>query len=371
MTNPYSILVIDDETKILLGLKALLQRSGYKVITCESSLKALELVKENKFDLILCDIMMPAMNGYKFREAISVNPVTRDIPFIFLTARVSLADKLKGYEEGADEYITKPFEPKELAAHIQAVFRRQEITRQANTVEMSRQIERFQSEISQNVSHELRTPMTQILLSLEMILRQRFSYPEDLKWFMETALTQSHRLNTLIDDMIFLNNHDSGPQMIFRQKVDIESSLASRIAVRKDLYGDKNLHLEVDFDEDVVVHAMPNEFRQAVIHLVDNAMKFSPPNSVVHIQLEPNGEGGCVLTVTDQGPGIPIDMQEKVFERYFQISQGITRDYGGLGVGLTICRIIARSLDGDVTFLPSEHGCRVQMTLPAARLDLP
>ncbi len=371
MTKNQTILILDDETKILLGLKALLQRSGYKVTTCDSSLKALEILKERSFDLILCDIMMPIMNGYKFKEAISANPVTRDIPFIFLTARTSLADKLKGYEEGADEYITKPFDPKELAAHVQAVFRRQEITRQANTLEMSRQIERIQTEISQNISHELRTPMTQILLALEMILRQKFSSPEDLTWFVETALTQSHRLNTLIDDMIFLNNHDSGPSMIFRQNVDIESSLASRISVRQDLYMDKNLQVEVDFDENVVVHAIPNEFRQAVIHLVDNAMKFSPPNSVVHIQLAPNGEGGCVLTVTDQGPGIPVEMQEKVFERYFQISQGITRDYGGLGVGLTICRIIARSLNGDVTFLPSEHGCRVQMILPPAQLDMP
>jgi signal transduction histidine kinase len=121
----------------------------------------------------------------------------------------------------------------------------------------------------------------------------------------------------------------------------------------------------------VVIHAPRREFRQAVTHLVDNALKFSPPMTSVLIDLAANGNGGCVLTVADYGSGIPDGQREKVFERYYQISQGDTRSHGGLGVGLTISRIIARLLGGDVIILPSIRGCRVQMTLPPAPLDMP
>jgi two-component system sensor histidine kinase TctE len=91
----------------------------------------------------------------------------------------------------------------------------------------------------------------------------------------------------------------------------------------------------------------------------------------VLIDLAANGYGGCVLTVTDYGSGIPAALHEKVFERFYQISQGDTRQYGGLGVGLTIARIIARTLDGDVGILPTQRGCRIQMILPPAPLDMP
>jgi signal transduction histidine kinase len=91
----------------------------------------------------------------------------------------------------------------------------------------------------------------------------------------------------------------------------------------------------------------------------------------VLIDLAANGNGGCILTVTDYGSGVPAEMREKVFERFYQISQGDTRQYGGLGVGLTIARIIARSMGGDVIILPTQRGFRIQMTLPPAPLDMP
>ena len=87
------------------------------------------------------------------------------------------------------------------------------------------------------------------------------------------------------------------------------------------------------------------------------------------INLAANGEGGCILTVTDQGPGIPVELCEKAFERYFQVSQGDARLYEGLGVGLTIARAFARGLGGDVVILDSDAGCRVQMTIPPAPAD--
>lgn len=366
-----TLLVIDDDFPMLLGLRALLERSGYKVITCDNSLSGVRMAAETQPDLIVCDVMMPLMDGFKLRDELSADPLTSGIPFLFLSARASQTDKLRGLEGGADDYVTKPFDPRELVARINAVFRRQELGRHDAEQEMNRHIEHIQSEISHNLSHELRTPMTQILMSLDMVLRDKYEDPEDLKWFVETALSQSHRLNGLIDDLTFLSNLDMGRTFTLRQKVDVNNDFSSIIAMRQEMYKDKGLRVEVSIAPGLVIHAPRREFRQAATHLVDNSMKFSPPMSSILIDLAARGDGGCVLTVADYGTGIPAGLHEKVFERYYQISQGDTREHSGLGVGLTIARTIARSLDGDVIILPSNRGCRVQMILPPGPLDMP
>jgi signal transduction histidine kinase len=370
-TTSHTLLVIDDDMPMLLGLRALLERSGYQVTTCANSLEGIKVAEKAQPDLIVCDVMMPLMDGFQVRETLAANPLTRSIPFLFLSARTSQTDKLRGLESGADDYITKPFDPRELVARINAVFRRQDQDRQEIEHEMNTQIERIQSEISHNISHELRTPMTQILMALDMVLRDKYDNPEDMKWFVETALSQSHRLNGLIDDLTFLSNYDMGRMFVLRQKVDVKNDFALVVSMRQEMYKDKNLRVDVMIADNVIIHAPRREFRQAVSHLVDNSLKFSMPMTSVLIELAANDIGGCILTVTDYGPGIPSELHEKVFERYYQISQGDTRSHGGLGVGLTIVRMIARSLGGDVKILSSNRGTRVQMILPPAPLDMP
>lgn len=366
------ILVIDDEIHLLLAFQTFLQRKGYDVITCSDSTAGIKAAKDKRPNLIVCDIMMPIKNGFEVKAQLSLDPATCNIPFVFLSARTGQADKLHGLESGADDYITKPFDSKELVARIEAVLRRQEKDWNDAKLEMEGEIEHIWQEISQNISHELRTPMTQIMMSLDLILRQKYNDPNELKWFLETALAQSVHLNALIDDLIFLNNHDTGHLTTFlRQNVNLDVHFKDPIHKHLDLYRDKNLHLKFNISPDVTLHAPCREFKQAVIHLVDNAMKFSPTKSPIHVKLEPNEAGGCILTISDTGIGIPSDLHEKVFERFYQVSQGITRQYGGLGVGLTISRMITRSLGGDVVILPSERGCKVRLTLPPAPLDIP
>ena len=124
MNQKPTILIIDDEPGLLMGLAATIKRSGYGVITAEDGEKGLQKAKETLPDLILCDIMMPPPNGFELRKLMSLDPKLASIPFIFLTARTDPMDKINGLKEGADDYITKPFVTDELLARIEAVLRR-------------------------------------------------------------------------------------------------------------------------------------------------------------------------------------------------------------------------------------------------------
>ena len=235
--------------------------------------------------------------------------------------------------------------------------------------EIDRQLKRFQTEVTQNISHELRTPMTQIMLTLNLVLLEKFGDSEDLNWFVESALSQTHRLNIIVDSLIFLSDLDAGNMPVISEVIDPVLNFGFPIKKLTEQYKDKALKIEIRIAKDLAINAPITAFTLACTHLVDNSLKFSPPKGSVLIDLASNGIGGCILTITDHGPGIPKELQEKVFERYFQVSQGLTREYGGLGVGLTIARIVARSLGGDVTILPAPRGSRVQMVIPPAPLD--
>jgi two-component system alkaline phosphatase synthesis response regulator PhoP len=122
---PNKILVVDDEANIIELVKFNLEREGYQVITANDGTIALELVRNEKPDLILLDIMLPGMDGLSVCRTINSKDETKGIPIIMLSARGEELDKVLGLEMGADDYITKPFSPRELVARVKARLRRQ------------------------------------------------------------------------------------------------------------------------------------------------------------------------------------------------------------------------------------------------------
>ena len=371
MNQKPTILIIDDEPGLLMGLAATIKRSGYGVITAEDGDKGLQKAKETLPDLILCDIMMPPPNGFELRKLMSLDPKLASIPFIFLTARTDPMDKINGLKEGADDYITKPFVTDELLARIEAVLRRVN-TEQARGRDQMKAIaeqdmDRLRREILQNFHHELRTPLTNIVMPLELVANQKFNTPEEQSHFIRMALSNADRLDALITDLILLNNIDQGSLNTVRQPIDLNSDIRPAVNKRLERYQSKGLEFEYEIPPSGAITAPRREFIHALIHLVDNACKFSLPGGRIRLTMLPGLNGGVSIDVEDDGPGIPLDLHEKVFERFYQISQGDTRENDGMGVGLTIARAVFRGLGGDVRLLEVSEGCHVQAVLPDHR----
>jgi DNA-binding response OmpR family regulator len=118
---PQTILVIDDEKRLVSLVQSYLAQEGYRVLTAYNGQEALPIAQKEKPDLIILDLMMPEMNGYDFMRA---HRIQSDTPIIMLTAKVEDEDKIIGLELGADDYVTKPFKPRELMARVRNVLRR-------------------------------------------------------------------------------------------------------------------------------------------------------------------------------------------------------------------------------------------------------
>ncbi len=368
MNKNSSILVIDDEPALRVGLAALIKRQGYEVITACDGYDGLKKAKDALPALILSDVMMPPPNGFEVRRLMSQDPQLASIPFIFLTARTDSVDRVNGIRGGADDYITKPYVPDELLARIEAVLRRVEMEQARGREQMEaiaqQNVERLKHEILQNFQHELRTPLTSIIMPLEFVMNNKFETPEEQIRFVRIALSSLDRLESLVNDFILLTNLDQGGLNSIRQAIDVENHILTPVRKRMERYKSKNLEFIQDITVQNAITAPRFEFVRALVHLVDNAFKFSPQNSKVKLTVESGLDGGAVITVQNEGPGIPVELQEKVFERYYQISNGDTRTHEGLGVGLPIARGVFESLGGTVSILNGSDGCCVQAILP-------
>lgn len=371
MDSHSTILIIDDEPALLLGLAAKIKRQGYRVVTASDGREGLQKAKEILPDLILSDVMMPPPNGFELRRLMEQDPHLASIPFIFLTARSGVEDRVNGIRDGADDYITKPFVTEELFARIEAVLRRVKMEQERGREEMresaQQDMEKLKREILQNFHHELRTPLSNIIMPLELVVNNRFENPAEQMRFVRTALSSVDHLSSLVTDFILMTNIDHGDLNTIRQCVDTDSHILLPIQKRLERYQAKQLEFAYEIKGQGAITAPRREFTHALVHLADNAFKFSPKRGKVKLTLVLDISGGAIVLMEDQGPGIPPELREKVFERYYQISQGDHREYDGLGVGLFIAHAIFSSLGGSVTILDSAEGCRVQAMLPNVR----
>ncbi len=200
-----TILIIDDEAKFADGLSLFLTNYKYEVHTAYHVNEAYKVLDETAPDLILCDVMMPDIDGFSFRNQLSYSPHTNNIPFIFLTARTDGSDLLYGFESGADDYLTKPFKRAELLARIRAVLNRDEKSRQVAEAQYSQMLEDFKEELLSNINHELYTPLGVTIMSLDILLQKRFDNVEERTEFIKIAQSGAKQMMFLIDSLIMLN----------------------------------------------------------------------------------------------------------------------------------------------------------------------
>lgn len=369
MNETPTILIIDDEPALRLGLAARIKRHGYKVATAADGAEGMQMAKEILPDLVLSDVMMPPPNGFELRRLMSLDPRLAAIPFIFLTARNGVDDRVNGIRDGADDYITKPFVTDELLARIEAVLRRVKVAQERGREEMRdvarRDMEKLKQEILQNFHHEMRTPLTNIIMPLELIVNNKFDDPEEQVRFLRMALSNVDRLESLVTDFILLTNIDHGDLNSIRQSIDVNNHILLPVRKRLERYASKNLKFTSRVSLQDGMGAPRREFTHALVHLVDNAFKFGPEGGQVNLTVVSDLDGSVNIAVQDEGPGIPPELREQVFDRYYQIDQGDSRKYEGLGVGLTIARAVFSNLGGTVSIIDSPQGCCVQAFLPA------
>lgn len=344
------ILVVEDNLALLEGIRELLEYSGYEVLTAENGREALEVLQENRPDLIVSDIMMPELDGYQFHAQVRENPDLLTTPFIFLTARGEKTDIRKGKEIGVDDYITKPFEDEDLLVAVRAKLNRWERLKEHR----EEQIADLKHKILLTLSHEFRTPLTYIINYAEMLDSEKDNVSEEeFHDFMIGIRRGASRLNKLVEDFLILVELETGEAeqaYRFRRRLIEDFSLWLRVVVRgyEKKASEKGLTLELDIADDLpAMHVDEAYLGDAIGRLMENAIKFSKESSkAVHVRASQEGDR-VEIAIQDEGIGIPPEAQAELFDLFHQIDRA-KREQQGTGSGLAICSGVVRLHGGEV-----------------------
>ncbi|HET9830600.1 MAG TPA: ATP-binding protein [Vicinamibacterales bacterium] len=221
------------------------------------------------------------------------------------------------------------------------------------------QLRRFTAD----ASHELRTPLSVIRGTGEMTLRETRTAAE-YKEAMGSMLEEVDRLTRLVDTLLRLSRADAGTVPLRHERLNLGDVVAEATASLSILAEERNQRLEADLAPDVFVKADRLIVREALTNVIDNAIKYGPPGSVVRIRAT-SREGRGIVSVADEGPGITPEHRQRVFDRFYRVDEGRSRDKGGTGLGLAIAKWAVEANDGAITFESGAKGGSVfEISLP-------
>jgi len=364
------ILIVEDEAALLRLTQALLLDEGYNVQAANNGGAALRALEVSRPDLIISDIMMPEMDGYALYDAVRSRPEWTTIPFIFLTAKAEKTDIRRGKELGAEDYITKPFDPEDLIAAVRGRLQRARVVQQAIGADFAQ----LKQQLVRMLSHELRTPLTTILGYSEFALEEMDTLPpETFQEVLTNIQRGATRLHELTEALLLLVRLDAGQiAREYELEAVVRPDLARVIAAVVSRYEApaalRGVTLALQPAAEVAPIRLHAAFMaDAVGRLLDNAIKFSPRDQGRRVTVEVRpAPGGVEIVVADAGVGIAAADLPHLFERFRQIDRG-KLEQQGVGVGLAIAQALIRLHDGEIRVSSVQgQGSTFTIWLPAA-----
>ena len=370
--NPseYKILIVDDVMSNVLLLKVLLTNEKFAIATASNGRQALEQVEKENPDLVLLDVMMPDMSGFEVAQHLKSNPNTADIPIIFLTALNSTADIVKGFQVGANDFISKPFNKEELIIRV---------THQISLVAAKRLILSKTEELQRTIAgrdklysviaHDLRSPMGSIKMVLNMLILNLPS--EKIGAEMYELLTMANQTTedvfSLLDNLLKWTKSQIGKLNVVYQDVDLVEVTDGVIEIFSMVASLKKIRIREMKPEKMMVTADIDMLKTVVRNLLSNAIKFSKENSEVLVKME-EVDGMAVVSVQDYGCGISEEGQKKLLHTDTHFSTFGTNNEEGSGLGLLLCKDFVVKNGGKLWFTSKEgEGSIFSFSIPVKK----
>ena len=346
--SDYKILIVDDVISNVLLLKILLTNEKFQVCTANNGRACIEMTKKEHPDLILLDVMMPDINGFDTAVILKKDPETKDIPIIFLTALNSPQDLVHGFQVGANDFLTKPFNKEELVMRV---------TQQISLVAAKRIIEKQNAELKATLSnrdkmysviaHDLRSPMASIRMVLNLIVQSTSAEKvgPELYMLLDQANRESEEVHDLLDNLLKWTKSQTGRLNVVLQDLDLNDIVPGVVEIFDVIAQTKHITLELKKTDAPLKVTADNDMLKTVLrNFMSNAVKFSPENSTIQIIMANEGDFARV-SVKDQGVGIAADRLGSIFHKG-ETTYG-TGGEEGSGLGLQLCQDFARKNGGD------------------------
>lgn len=347
--SDYKILIVDDVVSNVLLLKILLTNEKFQVVTANCGNACIEQAKKEKPDLILLDVMMPDISGFDTAVILKKDPETQDIPIIFLTALNTPSDLVHGFQVGANDFLTKPFNKEELVMRVL-----QQISLVAAKRIIMKQNEELKRTISNRdkmysvIAHDLRSPMASIrmVLNLAVSVITPDMVGEEIYGLLDKANRETEEAHELLDNLLKWTKSQTGRLNVVYQDMDLNEVVPGVVDVFVMIAEMKKVKLTFLPNNDrFMVHADNDMIKTVIRNFISNAIKFSNEGSSIEVFITKQ-DNFAKVSIRDHGIGIAPDRIDGLFHKG-ETTYG-TGGEEGSGLGLQLCSDFARKNGGDV-----------------------
>ena len=356
MDFKHKILIVDDSKSNRLILEEILE--DYYLMSVDSGEMAVAKAPQFNPDLVLLDIMMPGMDGYMVCQRFRENKIVKRAKIIMVSAKIEVADRLRAYEIGADDFIGKPFDKNELLAKVGVYLK-------LKTVE---EVDALKSNLLNHLCRDTVNPLEHIIRPLITVLDKRSGVTGECRSLLLKSYSEAITLKQLLEKAILLGSLKSGEIQMTYSVADLVSLVQDVLQEFKLVINEKKLELHQAFPKQALVRIDVPEMKRVIHTLVDNAIRFSPPKKKIFVELSIT-DNDCFLSILDQGGGFDTEIDlgpSRIFSRLVEQNQEKIEWHG---INLSLAQIITFLNGGDlkvdtikgrgtniVVVLPSEEG---------------
>jgi signal transduction histidine kinase len=343
-----NVIVVDDTPANLQLLTGMLKERGYKVRPVPSGKLALQAAKNDPPDLILLDIMMPEMDGYEVCERLKADDKLKEISVIFISALNETMDKVRAFSVGGVDYVTKPFQFEEVNARVSTHLELQRQRRKLKeNYEQLRRLEGLRDNLVHMIVHDLRSPLTGIsgFLDLALALEKETLTGEGLE-YLQTAKRSTTTVINMVSAVLDVSKMEAGEMKLHLVECDLVRMAVDLMSGMQSLKEGREMSLDAP-PASVTVVADRELVLRVVQNLLGNALKFTPSDGWIRLGIEPDENRVCVR-VRDNGPGIPAEYRERIFEKFGQVEARANGQKHSTGLGLTFCKLAVEAHGGSI-----------------------
>ncbi|MEI6387447.1 MAG: ATP-binding protein [Spirochaetota bacterium] len=342
-------MIVDDTPETLDLLSTIIKEGGYRSRPVSDGEFALQSAAASPPDLILLDIQMPGMDGYEVCRTLKRDVRLAKIPVIFLSAYVEPENRVKAFEVGGIDYVSKPFSAEEVIARVAVHVRLlQEERKLRESYEKLLELEKLRDSLVHMLVHDLRGPLGGIAGTFDFVLAEARSLlsPTSLELLEEMHKSTNWLLQS-VTSILDVNKLEAGRMQLRLAKVDVAQVAEDALASQRAYAGERILTLAASglipalVDRDILFRVFQN--------LLTNALKFTPESGKVRVEIGQDSEE-VFAKVIDHGPGIPKDLHGRIFEKFGQVSVAATSFRGvfSTGLGLPFCKLAIEAHGGSI-----------------------